>query len=109
MSYKMTIADIAHLTQIRTYLVNAINNFNVPKTNIKQLNETLILLDKKLVEYLLDDQFKSLIEFDNLETVMREATINNNIKSGLKNTKQHSVPSVSVVDGKAISVKPERI
>lgn len=68
----MKISEIADLISIRDYVSGSINNFSLKKEHVKELNKTLILLDKMIVEELIGQSFKEKINFKNAETAVKE-------------------------------------
>jgi hypothetical protein len=79
-----TLLDLTHFIQIRNYVVNAINNFTLPKDSSNHLNKMLVMLDRRIVELLLSEDFKKLLGYEDLDKIMAEVIKNNNIKSGMK-------------------------
>ena len=107
---KPTTLYVSDLINIRNYVVQAINNYSLAKLTAKELNKMLLVLDKKIVDEILSDDFKEIVGFDTAEQTMKEAAFNNNIKSGLPtNMQQKNVPVVSVAAGKAQHIKPEPV
>lgn len=75
---------ITHLIEIRSYVASAVNNFTLPKDSSNQLNKMLVMLDRRIVERLLSDEFKDTLGYEDLDKIMAEVIKNNNIKSGMK-------------------------
>lgn len=73
----MDIKEIQALIDIKYYLVNAVNNFNIDKTKIHQLMNLVSLVDKKLVDALLSDDFKHYVGFEEKPSKIP------NVKSGM--------------------------
>ena len=80
----MNLSDITQLIEIRNYVVNAVNNFTLPKDSSNQLNKMLVMLDRRIVERLLSEDFKNLLGYEDLDKIMAEVIKNNNIKLGMK-------------------------
>lgn len=80
----MNLKNINDLINIRNYIAMSTNNGWIDKKIINYLNNLLLLLDKKILAILMDDEFKSLINYQNLPEVLREVKQVTNIKSGLK-------------------------
>jgi len=81
--------EIANLIQIRNYVYTAINNFSIDKKVIKELNNTLILLDRRITDELVSDNFKEYIGFDpnntdQMKTVINDAIRTNDIRKDMK-------------------------
>ena len=103
-----SIAHVAQLIQIQGYVANAINNFALNKATAKELNNTLLMLNNKIVAHVLSDEFKDLIEFENVDEAIKEAMANNNIKTGRKDLQSVSSAVVATGNG-AQTIKPERL
>lgn len=84
----LKLKDISDLIKIREYVDVAINTFSIDKKKISSLNGMKILIDKRLVDALLSDDFKTFIDFDNVKAAVQEAARITNIKSGMDNTKE---------------------
>lgn len=80
----MNLKNINDLINIRSYIAMSTNNGWIDKKTINYLNNLLLLLDKKILAILMDDEFKSLINYQNLPEVLREVKQVTNIKYGLK-------------------------
>lgn len=80
----MDLSEISNLIQIRNYIHQSVNNFALERSKVNSLGDMLILIDKLIVDKLLANDFKSLINFQNLQQYKSKAIENNNIKSGLK-------------------------
>ena len=93
----MKINEIVDLITIRNYVANSINNHSIKRDSVNQLNTTLMLLDKMLVEELISDKFKEKINFKNAEEVVKEVIQTTNIKYNMKPTNKF----VTIEDGKA--------
>lgn len=85
----MKLQEISNLIQIRNYVSSAINNFSIDKKVIKELNNTLILLDRRITEELVSDVFKEHIGFDpvgnpnQIREVITNAIMVNDIKKNM--------------------------
>jgi hypothetical protein len=93
----MKINEIVDLIQIRNYVANSINNHSLKRDSVNQLNTTLILLDKMLVEELTGDKFKEKINFENAQEAIKEVIQTTNIKYNMKPSNK----TVIVEEGKA--------
>lgn len=78
------LAEMGNLIQIRNYIHQSVNNFNLERNKVNSLGDMLILIDKLIIEKLLANDFKSLINFQDLKQYKDEVIKHNNIKSGLK-------------------------
>lgn len=80
----MKTSNITNLIQIRGYVLNAINNYTLPKETSKTLSKMLTVLDNRIVENIISNDFKELIGFEDAAKMTMEAMKNNNIKRDLK-------------------------
>ena len=80
----MKINEIADLIAIRNYVQLSQDNYNLRKEQVAELRTILILLDKKIANVLVGDEFKSLVNFEEAKAAVAEVAAINNIKSGLK-------------------------
>ena len=80
----MNYQEILNLISIRNYIANMINNSNIiDRATVSELNGTLILIDKKIIEMLKSQEFKSYIGYQEVRQAIEEVAKLNNIKSGL--------------------------
>lgn len=79
--------EINELINIRQYMVSAINNPAIDRQMVSTLQGMLILIDKKICNILIGDDFKEYIGFADVKKAISEVAQINNIKSGLKNFK----------------------
>jgi len=78
----MDLKDISDLITIRQYVVNASNLPSILRAKSNELNDMLMLLDNKIIELILGDQFKQHIDFSNIKNVKEKAIKVMNIYSG---------------------------
>jgi hypothetical protein len=104
----MDLQEIVNLIQVRNYVLMAVNNSAIDKKKAHALNDIQVLLDKTIIEHILDQDFKDLIGFEGVEAAVRAAALNNNIKTGMKSSKE-SVPAIAATAGHAIRIKPEPV
>jgi len=70
----MKVNEISDLIQIRNYVSESINNFSIKRETVNELNKTLLLLDKILVDELTGEKFKNKISFEeNANSAAKEA------------------------------------
>lgn len=81
------LTEIIALTQIRKYLSETMGNPNWDRKVVNEMNNTLLLLDKKIVSLIQSGDFKEYINYNNVKDVIKEAVQTNNIRSGLINRK----------------------
>lgn len=80
----MDLNIISQLISIRTYITMAVNNYSLHRDTVKQFNDMLVVIDRRLVESLLSNEFKDTIGFSDVKTLVAEARKINDIKSGLR-------------------------
>ena len=80
----MELVEITDLIEIRNYVVAAVNNYSISRDKVSQLNEMLLLIDKRIVDKILSDDFKNLLGYQDVKAIVSEARKISNIKSGLK-------------------------
>jgi hypothetical protein len=80
----MDLQEITSLIAIRNHMISSINNYALKRDTVSQLNEMLILLDRRIVDKLLGSEFKDFLGFEDAKKFVQEARENNNIRSGLK-------------------------
>jgi len=76
--------EITSLIQIRQYLSNTMGNPILNKTTVNEMNNTLLLIDKKIVSLLQSASFKKYIGYEDVRKVVEEAARTTNIKYGMK-------------------------
>lgn len=104
----MDLRDIVDLIQIRNYVMMAVNNSAIDKKRAHALNDIQVLLDRTIVDHILDVDFKNSIGFDDVEAAVLEAAKNNNIRTGMKTGKE-TIPVIAATAGHPIHIKPERV
>lgn len=80
----MDLQEITNLISIRNHMLNSINNFALARDIVSQLNEMLILLDRRIVDKLLGEDFKDYLDFKDVKKFVQEARKTSDIRSGLK-------------------------
>jgi hypothetical protein len=76
-------ADITGLIEIKNYLAGLINgNFTTEKFKMKELQQILILIDRKTIDLILGDEFKEFVNFKEADNATKVAALINNIKTG---------------------------
>jgi hypothetical protein len=79
--------SISSLIEIKNYVAGLINgNFNTQKSKMQDLQKISTLLDAKIVDMILADDFKEFVNFKEADAAVRAAAVINNIKSTLPNT-----------------------
>jgi len=77
------LSEITALTHIRKYLSDTMGNPNWDRKIVNEMNHTLLLIDKKIVELIKSPEFKKYINYDNVKDVIKEVVKTNNIRSGI--------------------------
>jgi hypothetical protein len=80
----MDLNEISNLIEIRNYIASAINNYALERNVVAQLNKMLILLDRRIVERVLDNDFKKFLGYEDVEKFLAEARKISDIKSSFK-------------------------
>ena len=76
--------ELTNLIQIRQYVVHAINDFTVDRPTVSEMNGTLLLIDKKILEILKGSEFKKYIGYSDVRKVIEDAA---RVKSNLHSKK----------------------
>lgn len=79
--------ELTNLIQIRQYVVHAINDFTVDRPTVSEMNGTLLLIDKKILEILKGSEFKKYIGYSDVRKVIEDAA---RVKSNLHSKKDSS-------------------
>ena len=79
----MELKELIDLIQIRQYVVSTMGNSTFSKSVVKQMSNTLLLLDKKIVELITREDFQSYIGVANVNQVISDVVRTTNIKFGL--------------------------
>ncbi len=77
----MDFTELSSLISIKEYISFAVNNSNIPRKQANELNNIMILVDKKIVEKLTGPEFKEYVGFSGVKQAVDEAVQLNNIKS----------------------------
>ena len=87
MDVNIIIKEIISLIQIRKYLSDTMGNPTQNRKIVTEMNNTLLLIDKMIINLIQNPKFKDYINFEDIKNVIKEAANTNNIKSGLINKK----------------------
>jgi hypothetical protein len=82
--YMELLKEISDLVQIRQYLANTMGNPVLDRATVTIMNNTLLLLDKKIVGLLQSSSFQNYIGYEYVKQAVEEAARITNIKSGMK-------------------------
>jgi hypothetical protein len=78
--------EITGLITIRNYLFAALNDSAVfDRQTYNYISNIKVLIDKKIMSLLMDEEFKNYIDYGNVKKALKEVTDLNNIKAGLVN------------------------
>ena len=80
----MEFKELTDLITIRQYVVNTMGNSTFDRSTVHEMNNTLLLLDKKIISILKGSDFKEYIGYADVRKVIEEAARITNIKSGLQ-------------------------
>jgi hypothetical protein len=84
----MNFTEIVGLIQIKQYVANAVGMFSIERKKINELNSIMLLIDKKIVDGLLGEEFKEYIGFEKAEEAKAEARrLNSEVFSAVKGRK----------------------
>ena len=80
----MDLQELVDLITIRQYVVNSTANATIDRGTVTVMNNTLILIDKKILSLLQSKEFKEYINYGDVRKAVEEVANINNIKSGLR-------------------------
>lgn len=80
----MDLTELINLMKVREYLLIASNNGAFDKPTIHYLSNTLLLVDKKIVELLKGDEFKEYVNFKDVKKAIQEVVNLNDIQSTIR-------------------------
>lgn len=80
----MNLKELTDLISIRQYVSNSIGNASIDRATVHYMSNTLLLLDKKIIDLLKSSEFKEYINYNDVGSVVRQAAELSNIKSGIK-------------------------
>lgn len=80
----MNLKELNELINVRQYVVNSTANPTIDRQTVNYMNGLLILLDKKIIEILKNDEFKDYVDYKNVRQAIEDVARITNIKSGLK-------------------------
>lgn len=81
----MELKELVDLITIRQYVANSVGNPAIDRGTVTEMNHTLLLLDRKIVNLLKSSQFKEYVDFKDIKQVVKEVADINNIRSGMVN------------------------
>lgn len=80
----LDLSELVDLITIRQYVVNSTGNPAIDRATVTHMNNTLILLDKKIIGLIQSDSFKEYINYGDIKQAIRDVALITNIKSGIK-------------------------
>jgi hypothetical protein len=80
----MDLRELVDLITIRQYVCNATANPAIDRATVNLVNGMLLLLDKKILGIIQDNEFKEYVNYKNVQQAKIDAANITNIKSGLK-------------------------
>lgn len=80
----MNLKNINDLINVRNYISMSVGNGSIDKKMVNYLSNLLLLLDKKILSILTDDEFKEYVDYKDLQNVIDDVRRISNIKSTLK-------------------------
>lgn len=81
----MEFTEIVDLIKIRDYVINSIALPTIDRKTVNELNNMLLLLDKRIIEMICSDEFKDYIGYTKVQEVKEAAARITNIYSGIEN------------------------
>lgn len=80
----MNLKELVDLISIRQYVRYALEFPTIDKSTVSEMNGTLILIDKKIIEILKSSDFKEYIDYKDVSKAIQDVASITNIRSGLK-------------------------
>ena len=81
----MDLKELTDLITIRQYVVNSVALPTIDKKTVNEISGILLLMDKKIIDILLDTEFKEYIGYSNVKEAKKAAAQITNIYSGIEN------------------------
>jgi len=80
----MDLKELVDLINIRQYVVNSAANPAIDRNTVSYMNESLLMIDRKIISLLQSDEFKDYIDYKDIQAVKKQVAEITNIKSGLQ-------------------------
>lgn len=80
----MDLTELINLIAIRQYVINSTGNSSIDRATVNYMNGALLLIDKKIIEILQNDQFKTYINYKDVKQAINNVAKLNDIKSGIR-------------------------
>ena len=76
----MDLKELTNLIQVRNYLSDTMGNSAFDRATVSEMNGSLILIDKKIVEIIKSNSFKNYINWNDVKSAVENVARINNIK-----------------------------
>lgn len=63
----MDLAELTALIKVKEYVANSVGIMAIDRKTVNELNGILLLIDKKIINILLGDEFKEYIDYENVQ------------------------------------------
>lgn len=80
----MDLTELVSLITIRQYVANSTANPTIDRPTVTAMNNTLLMLDKKILSLLQSPKFREYINYSDIKKAIEEVSNTTNIKSGLR-------------------------
>jgi hypothetical protein len=84
----MELKELSELIKIREYVANSVATSTIERKTITELNNLLLLIDKKIITLLLGDEFKEYVDYKNVQEAKEAAVRITNIYAGIEDRKK---------------------
>lgn len=81
----MEFDELVGLIKIRDYVINSIALPTIDRKTVNELNNMLLLLDKKIIGMITSDEFKEYVGYADVQKAKEAAARITNIYSGIEN------------------------
>jgi len=75
----MDLSELTALIKIKEYVANSVGIMAIDRKTVSILNGILLLLDKKIIGILTSDEFKTYVDYENVQAAKSEAVKITNI------------------------------
>jgi hypothetical protein len=63
----MDLAELTALIKVKEYVANSVGIMAIDRKTVNELNGILLLIDKKIIDILLGEEFKEYIDYENVQ------------------------------------------
>lgn len=81
----MDFEELVGLIKIRDYVINSIALPTIDRKTVNEMNNMLLLLDKKIIGMITSDEFKEYVGYAGVQEAKEAAARITNIYSGIEN------------------------